>query len=100
MSPIAKKISLTKYFFIFGLIISLICAITSLYLNNSRLSLKNSFKQYASLENNNAKLDSCIIYLYKAENNCRMFVVTGDKNYFNDLVIFKSLNKNLLNLKF
>ncbi len=78
-----KKTSLTKYFLIFGLVISLICAITYLYLNNSRLSLKNSFKQYASIENNNAKLDSCIVNLYKAENNCRMFVVTGDKNYFN-----------------
>lgn len=40
-------------------------------------------KQIVHVQNDFTKLDSCIFKLYNAENSCRMYVVSGDRNYYN-----------------
>lgn len=58
----------------------------SLFVNFSKIPLLKSVKKIAQVQSDFTKLDSCIFKLYNAENSCRMYVVSGDRNYYKQFV--------------
>jgi signal transduction histidine kinase/CheY-like chemotaxis protein len=78
----STKNSSTRYGLIVFLILSLfLCAIFFYIKNNKAINLSNNINQLAELKENYAQIDSCIVVLYNADNNCRLYAVTGQKSY-------------------
>ncbi len=55
---------------------------TGLFINFSKVPLLKSVHKIVRVQNDFTKLDSCIFKLYNAENSCRMYVVSGNKKYY------------------
>ncbi|MBB2144028.1 response regulator [Pedobacter sp. LMG 31464] len=72
----------TRYSLVVFLIIALfLCAIFFYVRNNRTTVLLNDIHQLSELKEDYSQIDSCIIVLYNADNNCRLFAVTGQKYY-------------------
>jgi signal transduction histidine kinase/CheY-like chemotaxis protein len=72
----------TRYSLVVFLILALfLCAIFFYVRNNRTTILLNDIHQLSELKEDYSQIDSCIIVLYNADNNCRLFAVTGQKYY-------------------
>ncbi|MFD0942038.1 ATP-binding protein [Pedobacter boryungensis] len=72
----------TRYSLVVFLILALfLCAIFFYVRNNRTTVLLNNIHQLSELKEDYSQIDSCIIVLYNADNNCRLFAATGQKNY-------------------
>ncbi|RZJ99913.1 MAG: hypothetical protein EOO43_25555, partial [Flavobacterium sp.] len=70
----------------FGLVIILILALflsaVFFYIRNNRINvLSSNVSQLSVIESDYSKLDTCILVLYKADNNSRLFEATGNNAY-------------------
>ncbi|MDN3587214.1 ATP-binding protein [Pedobacter aquatilis] len=78
--------SVIKYLVIVFLILAVFAISASLFINFSKIPLLKSVNKIVQVQNDFIKLDSCIFKLYNAENSCRMYVVSGNKTYYNHFV--------------
>src|ERR1700744_4922203 len=79
-----KKIPVLRY----GLIVLLVCILFggafTLYIRyNSAQNLQDDVNHMIVARENSALVDSCLLNLYDADNNSRLYAVTGDKTYLN-----------------
>ncbi|TDG36285.1 response regulator [Pedobacter changchengzhani] len=74
--------SAVKYLLVVFLILLIFAITAKLYINFSKISLFKSSTEIIEVKKDFSRLDSCIFKLYSAENNSRMYVVTGDKKYY------------------
>lgn len=78
----SQKNSSIRYGLIVFLILTLfICAIFLYIKNNKGNELSRDVQQLTELKEDYSLIDSCIIVLYNADNNCRLYAVTGQKSY-------------------
>jgi signal transduction histidine kinase len=97
-----KKIPVLRY----GLIVLLVSILFSgafyLYLHyNSARKLQGNISKLITARENSELIDSCLLNLYNADNNSRLYALTGDKFYirrFSEQI--KSLNDLLAKIKF
>jgi len=81
---VAKKIPVVRYCFILLLVSILFAGLLYLLLHYKRAhQLQTSVESLISARENSALVDSCIINLYSADNNSRLYTITGDKIYLN-----------------
>lgn len=79
---INTKKNSARYGLIVVLILALFISAIFFYTRNNRLSiLSANVNQLTYLESDYSSLDTCILLLYRADNNCRLFEVTGNSNY-------------------
>jgi signal transduction histidine kinase len=72
----------SRYSLIVILILALFIAAIFFYTHNNRLRLLSlNVNQLSQLDNDHSALDTCVLALYKADNNSRLFEVTGDVVY-------------------
>jgi signal transduction histidine kinase len=84
MKKIIRKTPLARYGFIILLISSLIGGILYLFTHNNKAQkLQTRVVKLISARENNSLIDSCIINLYSADNYCRLYTITGNKDYLN-----------------
>lgn len=85
MSFSANKRSPFRYFLIVFLILILSLFAFFQYLRNVKIgSLKENVAELIQLQEDYSRIDSCIYILYKAENNSRLYTVTGNKEYIRE----------------
>jgi len=77
------KSSATKYLLVVFLILIIFGITVGLFVNFSKIPLLKSANKIVQVQSDFTKLDSCIFKLYNAENSCRMYVVSGNRNYYN-----------------
>ncbi|RZL49531.1 MAG: hypothetical protein EOP00_06860 [Pedobacter sp.] len=78
----SEKNSSTRYGLVVFLILTLfICAIFFYVRNNKGNDLTQDIERLTDLKEDYSLIDSCIIVLYNADNNCRLYAVTGQKSY-------------------
>jgi len=82
----STKNSAVKYLIIVFLILVVFAISASLFVNFSKIPLLKSVNKIVRVQSDFTKLDSCIFKLYNAENSCRMYVVSGNKAYYNQFV--------------
>ncbi len=71
-----------RYSLIIFLTLALFLCAVFFYIRTSKTTvLANDISQLISLREDYAQIDSCIILLYQADNNCRLFAATGQKSY-------------------
>lgn len=64
-------------------VILVVFGITSvLFVNFSKIPLLKSVNKIVQIQNDFTKLDSCTFKLYNAENSCRMYIVSGERTYY------------------
>ncbi|AZI25561.1 hypothetical protein EA772_09475 [Pedobacter sp. G11] len=80
------KSSAGKYLIVVFLILAIFGITARLFVNFSKIPLLKSVNKIVQVKNDFTKLDSCIFKLYNAENSCRMYVVSGERNYYNQFV--------------
>lgn len=80
------KSSAGKYLLVVFLILIVFGIAAGLFVNFSKIPLLKSVNKIVLVQNDFNKLDSCILKLYNAENSCRMYVVSGERNYYNRFV--------------
>ncbi len=79
---INTKKSSARYGLIVILILTLFISAIFFYVRNSRINvLSSNISQLTSIESDYSQLDTCILILYKADNNCRLFEATGNNAY-------------------
>lgn len=78
----SKKNASTRYGLLVFLILTLfICAIF-FYVKFSKVNdLTDNINQLSELKEDYSLIDSCIVLLYRADNNSRLYAVTGKKEY-------------------
>lgn len=87
---INTKKNSARYGLIVVLILALFISAIFFYTRNNRLSiLSANINQLTYLESDYSSLDTCILLLYRADNNCRLFEVTGQASYM------KQFNKGI-----
>jgi len=57
-----------------------------LFINFANIPLLKSVNKIVQVQYDYANLDSCIFKLYNAENSCRMYIVNGDRRYYDQFV--------------
>ena len=82
MTKGTRKIPILRY----GLIILLFCAMFVsafyLYLHYKKAqNLRSNIEKLISAQENSSLIDSCVLDLYSADNNSRLYTITGDKKY-------------------
>src|ERR1700743_2853609 len=82
-----KKIPVLRY----GLIVLLVCILFggafNLYIRyNSAQNLQSDVSHLIVARENSALIDSCLLNLYDADNNSRLYAVTGDSTYIHRFV--------------
>ena len=82
----STKNAAVKYLIVVFLILVVFAISASLSVNFSKIPLLKSVNKIVRVQNDFTKLDSCIFKLYNAENSCRMYVVSGNKIYYNQFV--------------
>lgn len=83
MISIAQKIPVLRYWLILLLVSILFAGLLYLLLHYKKAhKLQASVESLISARENSALVDSCIINLYSADNNSRLYTITGDKIYF------------------
>ncbi|GGI27011.1 ATP-binding protein [Pedobacter mendelii] len=80
------KSSAGKYLIVVFLILVIFGITAGLFINFSKIPLLKSVNKIVQVQNDFTKLDSCIFKLYNAENSCRMYVVSGERSYYNQFV--------------
>jgi signal transduction histidine kinase/CheY-like chemotaxis protein/CHASE3 domain sensor protein len=82
MIKAVKKIPVLRYFLIISLFSGLFVCSLYLYLHYKKArSLRSSIENLITERENSALIDSCILNLYSADNNSRLYTITGDKAY-------------------
>jgi len=86
-----RKIPILRYLIIVLLFSALFVSSLYLYLHYKKAKdLHSSIEKLISERENSSLIDSCILNLYSADNNSRLYTITGDKSYLkrfsNDLV--------------
>lgn len=77
-----KKIPILRYLLIVMLIVVLFGGAFYLYLHyNKAEKLRTNFQKMVAARENSTLIDSCIVELYSADNNSRMFALTGKQYY-------------------
>jgi len=77
-----KKIPVLRYYLILLLVSILFTGIVYLLLSYRKAhKLQASVESLISARENSALIDSCIINLYSADNNSRLYTITGSKIY-------------------
>ncbi|MCX2575780.1 ATP-binding protein [Pedobacter sandarakinus] len=76
------KSSAGKYLIVVFLILLIFGITLGLFVNFSKVPLLKSVNKIVRVHNDFSRLDNCIFKLYNAENDCRMFVVSGDRDYY------------------
>ncbi|RNL51251.1 ATP-binding protein [Pedobacter jejuensis] len=84
MKPTKK--TARKYLIVVFLILLIFGITAGLFINFSKIPLLKSVNKIVQVQNDFTKLDSCIFKLYNAENSCRMYVVSGERVYYNQFV--------------
>lgn len=80
-----KKIPVLRYGLIVLLVSVLFSAAIYLYIHyNSAQKLQGNISKLISARENSELIDSCLINLYNADNNSRLYAVTGDKHYIRE----------------
>jgi signal transduction histidine kinase/CheY-like chemotaxis protein len=94
--------SSTRYGLIVFLILSLFLCATFFYVRNSKGDdLERDINHLSELKEDYSLIDSCIVVLYNADNNCRLYAVTGQKAYINKFVTDINFVSHILeNIKF
>ncbi|RZK58077.1 MAG: response regulator [Pedobacter sp.] len=83
----SAKNSSTRFGLVVFLILSLFLCATFFYVRNSKGNdLVRDVTHLSELKEDYALIDSCIVVLYNADNNCRLYAVTGQKAYINKFV--------------
>ena len=83
MTLTVRKIPILRYALIVSLIVVLFSSAFYLYLYYSKaVKLRNNVHQMVLARESAAKIDSCLIYLYNADNSSRLYALTADKKYF------------------
>ena len=78
----ARKIPVLRYFLIVLLFSALFVSSLYLYLHYKKAkSLRANIENLISEREKSSLIDSCIISLYSADNNSRLYTLTGDKKY-------------------
>ncbi|NTE00870.1 response regulator [Agrobacterium tumefaciens] len=77
------KSSARKYLIVVSSILVLFCITVVVFVNFSNLPLLKSVDKIVQVQYDYANLDSCIFKLYNAENNCRMYLVSRQRKYYN-----------------
>ncbi|PWS26266.1 hypothetical protein DHW03_15865 [Pedobacter yonginense] len=77
------KSSATKYLLVVFLILIIFGITVGLFVNFSKIPLLKSASKIVQVQSDFTKLDSCIFKLYNAENSCRMYIVSGERVYYN-----------------
>lgn len=73
---------LNRYKLIIFLILALFLCAVFFYIRTSKtVALSEDVNRLISLKEDYSQIDSCIVLLYQADNNCRLFAVTGQKPY-------------------
>jgi signal transduction histidine kinase len=85
----------------YGLIVLLILAlfISAIFFytrNNSISILTENIGQLNQIEEDYSQLDTCILILYKADNNCRLFEATGNNKYIKQFSLEINKVSNIL----
>lgn len=79
---INKKRSSSRYGLIVILILALFISAIFFYIRNDKINvLSNSVTELNNIESDYSSLDTCILALYKADNNCRLFEATANVAY-------------------
>lgn len=79
---INTKKSASRYGLIVILLLALFISAIFFYTRNNRISLlSQNVSQLSRIENDYSQLDTCVMLLYKADNNCRLFEATGNGAY-------------------
>ncbi|MDQ8005448.1 MAG: ATP-binding protein [Pedobacter sp.] len=87
---INTKKNSARYGLIVVLILALFISAIFFYTRNNRISiLSANVNQLTYLESDYSSLDTCILLLYRADNNCRLFEATGNTSYI------KQFNKGI-----
>lgn len=93
----------TRYGLIVFLILTLfLCAIFFYIRNNKSQELTRDINQLAELKEDYSQIDTCVAVLYNADNNCRLYAVTGQQAYIKQFLsninfvskTLDSINKN------
>ncbi len=80
-----------RYVLIIFLIITLFLSALFFYARNNKADyLTNEINQLSKLKEDYAQIDSCIFVLYNADNNSRLYAITGEKKYIKDF--FNDIN--------
>lgn len=83
MISTVKKIPIQRYTLIIFLIIILFSSAFYLYLYYSKtVRLRYNVNDMVLARENAAKIDSCLVYLYSADNSSRLYALTTDGKYF------------------
>lgn len=80
MKPL--KSSAVKYLLVVLLVLVIFGLAAKLHVNFSKIPVFKSVKEIVQVNGDFTKLDSCIFKLYNAENSCRLYVVSGDRKYY------------------
>jgi signal transduction histidine kinase/CheY-like chemotaxis protein len=80
------KSSAAKYLIVVFVILAIFGITAGLFVNFSKIPLLKSVNKIVKVQNDFTKLDTCIFKLYNAENSCRMYVVSGERNYYDQFV--------------
>lgn len=79
---INTKKSASRYGLIVILLLALFISAIFFYTRNNRINLlSENVNQLNSIESDYSQLDTCVLLLYKADNNCRLFEATGNSVY-------------------
>lgn len=77
-----RRSSTAKYLILVILILAIFGITIGLFVNFSKIPLLKSVNKIVQVQKDFTKLDSCIFKLYNAENSFRMYVVNGEKIYY------------------
>lgn len=79
---INTKKSASRYGLIVILLLALFISAIFFYTRNNRIQLlSENVNQLKNIESDYSQLDTCVLLLYKADNNCRLFEATGNNTY-------------------
>ena len=79
---INTKKSASRYGLIVILLLALFISAIFFYTRNNRIHLlSQNVNQLKNIESDYSQLDTCVLLLYKADNNCRLFEATGNNSY-------------------
>jgi signal transduction histidine kinase/ActR/RegA family two-component response regulator len=77
-----RKIPVLRYFLIVLLFSGMFIGSFYLYLRSKKAkNLRTNIENLISERENSSLIDSCIINLYRADNNSRLYTLTGNKHY-------------------
>ncbi len=90
-----RKIPVLRYFLIVLLFSALFVSSLYLYLHYKKAkSLRTSIESLISEREKSSLIDSCIISLYSADNNSRLYTLTGDKKYLIEVIVHGSAKQD------